>query len=189
MYDGGGIEPDIPMKPERLSKLTQTLILKHLVFDFATKFSREHDSIAPPDQFTISDDIYNEFTGFLKNKNYSYKTGCEEALVKLKASAEKEDYFNAIKSDYNDMEAKITHDKEGDLTTYRNEISEILKSEIVSRYYFQKGRVIASLKTDPEIAKAIEVLEGKSTYVAILDGSLKMPKENEDTEGNATEKE
>jgi carboxyl-terminal processing protease len=69
------------------------------------------------------------------------------------------------------------HDKQEDLITYKEEISEILKSEIVSRYYFQKGRVISSLKTDPEILRAIEVLEGNDTYLAILDGTLKPEKD------------
>lgn len=176
VYDGGGIVPDVPLKPIRISKISQTLITKNLLFDYANKYAREHASIPPADRFTITDEIYNDLTLFLKDKDYDYKTNSEDALEKLKASAVKEDYFEVIREDYEEMKSRIMHDKQADLLKYREEISEILKSEIVARYYFQKGRVIASLETDPEIAKAIEVLEGRDTYLAILDGSLKTDK-------------
>jgi carboxyl-terminal processing protease len=176
VYDGGGIEPDLKMKSNKLSKIAQTLIIKNLLFDFATKYEREHTSIPPADEFTITEDIYDDLVLFLKDKDYEYKTNSEDALEKLKTSAEKENYFDAIKEDYDAVKTKIMHDKQEDLITYKEEISEILKSEIVSRYYFQKGRVVASLKSDPEILKAIEVLEGNATYLAILDGSIEPDK-------------
>jgi carboxyl-terminal processing protease len=179
VFDGGGIEPDVAMKADRLSKLAQTLILKNLVFDYANKFAREHATILPADQFTVTEEIFADLTAYLKDKEYSYKTTTEEALDRLKTSAEKENYFDAIQADYDEIKTKIMHDKQEDLITYKDEISEILKLEIVARYYFQKGRVVASLSTDPEIANAIEVLTGQSTYLAILDGSLKPEKQAE----------
>jgi carboxyl-terminal processing protease len=185
VYDGGGIEPDIPMKTDKLSKIAQALILKHLIFDYANKYAREHMSIAPADEFTITNEIYDDLVLFLEDKDYDYKTNSEEALDKLKSSAIKENYFDAIREDYNDLKEKIMHDKQEDLLTYRDEISEILKSEIVSRYYFQKGRVVTSLKTDPDIIKAIEVLEGRDTYLAILDGSVRFS--DDDDEGASEE--
>ena len=180
VYDGGGIVPDIAMKPNKLSKIAQTLIIKNLLFDYASKYARENPSLPPAGQFAISDEVYADLALFLKDKDYDYKTSSEEALDKLKASAEKENYFESIREDYEALQQKIMHDKQEDLQTYREEISELLKSEIVSRYYFQRGRVIASLETDPEILKAIEVLAGRTTYLAILDGSLKLVKKEED---------
>ena len=110
---------------------------------------------------------------FLKDKNYDYQTNTEENLEKLKKAAEKENYFDAIQPEYETLKAKVLHDKNADLITYKDEVKLILKDEIVARYYYQEGRIIASLNDDPEIAKAIEVLQGTSTYMAILDGSLK----------------
>jgi carboxyl-terminal processing protease len=177
VYDGGGIKPDISMKASKLSKIAQTLIIKNLIFDYATKYARENPIIPPAEEFMIGDDIFNDLVLFLQDKDYEYKTSSEEALEKLKSSAKKENYFDAITEDYEALKVKIMHDKQEDLITYKEEISEILKSEIVSRYYFQKGRVISSLKTDPEILRAIEVLEGNDTYLAILDGTLKPEKD------------
>lgn len=173
VYDGGGIEPDVSMDPMKLSKISQTLITKFLLFDFANQYALDHTSIAPPDQFVVTDDIFNGLVAFLKDKNYDYQTASEKALESLKADATKENYFNAIESDYNSLKSKILHDKSKDLITYKDEIKFLLKDEIVSRYYYQKGRIVASLSDDPEIAKAIEVLQGTATYLAILDGTIK----------------
>ncbi len=183
VFDGGGVEPDIVMKPERLSKISQTLIIKYLLFDYANKFAREHESIPPAEQFEVTDDIYNDLLAFLKDKEYDYKTSTEEALEKLKTTAEKENYFDAIQVDYDDLKAKMMHDKQSDLIKYKDEIKDLLKMEIAARYYYQKGRIIASLKSDPEIAKAIELLQGRDTYVAILDGSIK-PEKTKDAEND-----
>lgn len=180
VYDGGGIEPDIQVKPMKLSKLTQTLITKYLLFDFANYYADSHATVPSPEEFTITDAIFNELMAFLKDKEYDYRTNTEEALEKLKTQAMKENYFDAISEDYQAMKAKVLHDKQEDLIKYREEISLILKDEIIARYYYQKGRIVASLSEDPEIAKAIETLSGTSTYLAILDGSLKLVKEAEE---------
>jgi carboxyl-terminal processing protease len=177
VYDGGGIEPDIDMKPYTVSKLSETLIIKYLLFDYATYFASQHDSIAPPDKFQVTDETYDDLLAFLKDKNYDYQTDSEEYLEKLKKAAKEENYFDAIEPEYKALQAKMLHDKNADLVTYKKEIKILLKDEIVSRYYYQEGRIIASLSEDPEIAKAIEVLQGTGTYLAILDGTLKPNKE------------
>ena len=177
VYDGGGIEPDIAMKPFRLNKITQTLITKYLLFDFANLYALKHENIPAPQEFVVSDEIFAELVEFLEDKNIDYQTNSEESLEKLKAAAEKENYFDAIQEDYIAMKSKILHDKNADLITHKDEIKLLLKDEIVARYYYQKGRIIASLSDDPEIAKAIEVLKGTDTYLAILDGTVKPQKE------------
>ena len=189
VFDGGGIEPDIYLDPMKMSKITQTLINKYLLFDFANVYATQHPAIPPAAEFTISDDIYNDLVAFLKDKNYDYQTASEEALEKLKASATKDNYFDAIEPDYNSLKSKILHDKSEDLITYKDEIKLILKDEIVSRYYFQKGRIVAALSDDPEITKAIEVLQGTTTYLAILDGTIKPEKHDRNLDEEEEEEE
>jgi carboxyl-terminal processing protease len=187
VYDGGGIEPDVSMDAMKLSKISQTLITKYLLFDYANKFALEHSSIASPQEFEVTDAMFNEMIEFLKDKNYDYQTASEKALENLKANATKENYFDAIEQDYNSLKSKILHDKSKDLITYKDEIKLLLKDEIVGRYYFQKGRIIATLSDDPEIAKAIEVLQGTATYVAILDGSIKTERQKREPEEEGEE--
>jgi carboxyl-terminal processing protease len=187
VYDGGGIEPDVSMDAMKLSKISQTLITKYLLFDYANQFALEHISIPSPAEFVVTDEIFNEMIEFLKDKNYDYQTSSEKALESLKTNATKENYFDAIEQDYNSLRSKILHDKSKDLITYKDEIKLLLKDEIVGRYYYQKGRIIATLSDDPEIAKAIEVLQGTATYMAILDGSIKTERQKRTPEEDGEE--
>lgn len=168
VYDGGGIEPDITVAPDSMSNLSYTLFVKYLFFDYAGKFEREHDSIAPPGKFEITDDIYNDFVTYISDKDYDYTTKCEKSLEDLKKSAQDESYFASIEPEFQALKAKILENKKGDIERHKDEIKKILKFEIVSRYYYQKGQIIASLNDDQDINKAIEVLSDKPDYLAIL---------------------
>ena len=170
VYDGKGIEPDIILPPEQLSNISISLLSKFLIFDFATKYNYEHASIPPPDDFTITDDIFDEFTKFIAGKDYDYVTKSEKLLKDFKETATKEKYFDAIKSDYDDIDNKMMHDKNKDLIKFKDEIKSLLKEEISSRYYYQKGKIISELLDDPEIAKSIETLKNDLAYKSILAG-------------------
>ncbi|OQX78773.1 MAG: peptidase S41 [Bacteroidetes bacterium 4484_276] len=171
VYDGGGIEPDIYLDPEKMSPLTVSLFSKFIMFDYANKFYLEHDSIPPPKEFKITDEIYDDFVNYVNGReDFDYTTASEKTLEKLKEATEKEDYFANINEEIEALEKKLMHNKDEDLMTQRDIISEILTVEIVTRYYYQKGKVKASLEFDPEVKKAIELIEGQEGYSSILNG-------------------
>jgi len=176
VYDGGGIEPDIAMENETLSNISVSLITKYLVFDYASKFKRENPILKDTVNFSVTDAIYTDFINFLKGKDYDYTTQSESKLNELKKAAENEKYFEAIKPQLDALREKLIHDKEADLMKFKEEIIQLLKEEIISRYAFQKGRIKASLASDKEIAKAVEVLDNTQLYKSILDGSYKKSK-------------
>ena len=171
VYDGGGISPDIKLEPITLKNITNALGSNLLIFDYATKYRREHPAILPSKEFEITDEEYTNFISFLSDKDYDYSTNSEKKLEELKESAEKEKYFDDVKEEYEALKMKITHSKEEDLKKFKDEIKTYLKSEITARYYFQKGRIEASLSTDSEIQKAIEVLSDSASYASVLNGS------------------
>ncbi len=168
VYDGGGIEPDIKVDLGTMSNLSYSLFIKYLFFDYAGKFEREHDSIAPPEKFEITDDIFNDFVAYISDKDYDYSTNCEKSLEDMKESAEDDDYFTSLEPEFEALKAKILENKKGDLEKHKDEIKKILKFEIVTRYYYQKGRIIASLNDDEDITKAIDVLSDEPGYLTIL---------------------
>jgi len=173
VFGGGGIAPDFKLKARKLSNITPILGNKLLIFDFATKYRREHPSIPQPKEFEITDEEYNDFITFLADKKYDYSTHSEKKLEELKETAEKEKYFEDAKEEYEALKKKITHNKEEDLEKFKDEIKRFIRSEITARYYFQNGRIEASLKTDLEIQKAIEILNDSVLYATVLDGSVK----------------
>jgi carboxyl-terminal processing protease len=172
VYDGGGIEPDVVMDPIRFSNLAFNLVSRNLVFDYCTDFYWEHPDIAAAEQFEISDEIYNDFTGFLSENDYTYVSDSEEKLKEMKKTAEEEEMFEEISELYEQLMDQIHEAKQDDLVKYREEISRILRQEIVTRYYYNEGSIISSLSDDPEIGEAIEILNDPDTYYGILDGSI-----------------
>lgn len=168
VYDGYGIEPDVEVEQEYMSALSVVLVQKFLIFDYVTQFVKTHPTIAPPSQFEITDEIYSDFRQFLAGKEYTYSTSTEKYLEDLKTIAKEEKYLEALDGDIKALEAKLKADKADDLTKYREEISEMLKSEILSRYYYQKGRIEGSLVHDKDVLKAVEILTDKAQYQKIL---------------------
>ncbi|MCX6278300.1 MAG: S41 family peptidase [Bacteroidetes bacterium] len=176
VYDGGGISPDLITKPRKFSNLALTLYSKYLIFDFATAFAREHPTIPPADVFAINDTIYNNFLTYIKGKDYSYTTRSEKALELLKNNALKENYFGAIKDEYEHLKARMESDKKDDFKKYEDQIRDLLKMEIVTRYYYQQGKILSALKDDPDIAQAISTLKDQEKCIAILSGKYVQPK-------------
>lgn len=176
VYDGGGINPDLTTLPRRFSDLAVSLYGKFLIFDYATLYARKNKTIPPAATFEIDDATYQDFLSYITDKNYTYSTSSEQALERLKKEAEKENYFNAIKEEYDHLKARMDNDKKEDLKKYETQIRELLKMEIVTRYYYQKGKIVSALKHDPDLATAISTLKDPEKYPAILSGKYIQPK-------------
>ena len=168
VYDGFGIEPDVEVEPQYMSILAMTLVQKNYLFDFANDFVRHHPSIDPPSQFVVTDDIYADFKRFMSDKKYDYATATERVLKELRAVAGEEKYLDSIDEAISSLEAYMKADKERDLDRHRDELSEMLKAELLVRYYYDKGRIEGTLRSDPEVNKAVEVLSDKERYRKIL---------------------
>lgn len=173
VFDGMGIEPDIKVEKKEISDIATSLYLKNHLFDYATDFKLKNNAIPAVDAFTISDEEYEKFVKFLDGKDYDYTTESEALLEKLEEAAKADKYFKSLESEYNALLNKLKHNKEEDLFTFKEEIKYILETEIAVRYYYQKGKMEASLKTDPVMEKAIEVLSDKQKYDAVFAGNTK----------------
>ena len=84
-----------------------------------------------------------------------------------------EKYFKGAEDEYTALETKLSPDKHGDLDKFKDEITLLLENEIVSRYYYQDGRIAQSLSSDPEIQGAINIIQDKTKYKDILAGNYK----------------
>ncbi|MBE7510952.1 MAG: S41 family peptidase [Bacteroidia bacterium] len=172
VFDGGGVMPDYVTEVRMLSPITQSLITKYLIFDYATYYRINHPTIAPPKEFHLSDAEYNDFVKWLSGKDYDYTTKSEKLLDDFKTASEKEKYFSSAEKEYDMLKKKVAHDKVADLQKFKDEIKEVLENEIVSRYYFQNGQIEVSFNDDVEIKKAIEALNNKAVYDSILTHSM-----------------
>ncbi|MBR5831966.1 MAG: S41 family peptidase [Bacteroidales bacterium] len=169
VYDGFGIEPDVEIVDSSMvGNITVALVRNMLIFDYATDYAKKHFSILPAADFEITDEIYADFTDFLKDKKYEYSTSTEKALELLKEAAKDEKYIESIADDIEKLIQKVHSDKAIDLQKNREDISGFIKSELLTRYYYEKGRIEGMLNNDDEVKAAIEILSDKDSYNNIL---------------------
>ncbi|MDC0584609.1 S41 family peptidase [Bacteroidales bacterium] len=173
VYDGGGIKPDFKIEIEPYGKISISLYAKNIIFDYATHFVINNSSISAVENFVISDSIYDDFKLFIKDKDYDYKTQSSEKFEELIRIAKREKYYSLAKEEFEILEGKLAHDKNKDLETFKDEIKTMLYEEICGRYYFQAGSIEATLKNDPQLDKAIEILMDKQMQAKILEGTFK----------------
>lgn len=171
VYDGGGVDPDITVDRDAYAEIVGSILSKQLIFDFATEFVLANDTIDQPGVFKITDKIYEDFVAFVSDKDYEYETNTEKDLTKLIDLAS-EDNYTDFKKDLEALQAKLVSYKEDDIHKYQKQIAELILSELMSRYFYQEGRVKAALVEDPVIDKAIEVLNDTENYNKILAGQL-----------------
>ena len=169
--DGGGIEPDIKIEKESVSEITISLMRERLIFDFATQYRRNTKSIVSAKDFKITDEIFNKFKSFLSDKDYQYETITEDAISVFKDILLEENLLELVSEQIDLIDDKINQVKENDLDNNRLEISEFLADEIVSRYYYQKGRIIQQLKDDPYIIESLRIFNDLDEYNKILNVS------------------
>jgi carboxyl-terminal processing protease len=168
VMDGRGIEPDIKVEDDELPHIILSLLTENLFFKYANDYSRNHESIADAADFDLTDEEYNEFVAYLEGKNYSYTTDTEKEFEKLVRIAKDEKYYGMSESAFEEMEKAISSKKNNDLQIFRENIEPILENEIVSRYYYQKGRIKNSLSDDAAVDTALSVLADSEKYRQIL---------------------
>lgn len=166
--DGGGVSPDYKFEQDTLSALAVKLVQDFMIFDFATKYANSHPSIPGPKQFTVTDQIYNDFNKYLHERKFSYESRSEQALKDLIEIAKKEHYYDNTSNEFKALEKGLTLNLDRDLETFKDDIRELIKDEIVSRYYYQKGAILASIDDDKEIKVAKTLMSQPEKYRSYL---------------------
>jgi len=168
VLSGGGVSPDVVVTDEPMSLISITLYTKNYIFDYATDYASKHKSIAEPNKFALTDEEFNQFAKWVENKDYSYKSETELQLDSLKKTALKEKYFDNVKSEFDALKNKLSHDKKQDLIKHKEQVKHILESEIASRYYYTRGRMAQAMQYDKELEKAVALINTPAEYSKLL---------------------
>ena len=166
VLDGGGISPDIKLDAPELFPVTKALIDKYLIFDYVNKYCKGKDSISPVGVFKYTE--FNDFLDFIKKKGFTYELEAEKHLSKVKSELDKSPSLKDATSDFKKLQEKINNSKSNDFVIAKDQIMDEIEKEIITRYYFQKGKVHQSLDHDPEVKEAIAVLKDTNRYKSLI---------------------
>jgi len=170
--DGGGIKPDVEVKADTLTNLVYYLVnardSSEVVFNYEYDYIQSHPQIASPSEFMLTDTDFDELKSRVVASNFKYDKQTEKYLQQLKELAKFEGYYDDAKSEFEALEAKLTHNLSRDLETNRELIKQLVGRAIVQNYYFESGAMEYSLRFDTQTKKALQLLSSDSDYNAIL---------------------
>jgi carboxyl-terminal processing protease len=167
VLDGGGVSPDIKIELKELSTLTKALNDQHLIFQYVNNYVKKNDSLKTMTNFTFTD--FDGFVSFLKSKKFDYKVEGENELDNLKKVIEANPSMKAsLQPEITSLTNKIKDIKAGAVLASKNEIIVEIEKEIVSRYFYVKGKTQHQLRRDNEVDEAIAVLKDPKKYKSLL---------------------
>jgi carboxyl-terminal processing protease len=164
VLDGGGVKPDVVLDKDENSNILEILDEENLIFNYVTQYVLDHPSIATPENYHFDD--WNGFIKYLEENNFDYNTELEKILKSLNEKAKEVSYV--VDTDIQNLEQKIIAAKRSELEKNKDNIVNEIEKEIVSRYYYQNGKVKISLRNDPEIKESIKLLNDPQRIKEIL---------------------
>ena len=183
--DGGGIKPDIVVRPDSLPNIAYYLTVNGLdstevLLDYEIDYIASHPTIAPAADFEISDADYEDFKRRVIESGFTYDPESERALKSLKKIVQFEGYYDDAKTEFENLEKKLKHDIARDLDMHRDVLKQIISSDIVAAYYFQSGAIENSLKHDKQVKEAFNLIKDTDKYKSVLNGTYKPADETDD---------
>lgn len=170
--DGGGIKPDVEIKPDSMTNLVYNLVMlrdsNEILLNYVLDYINSHPTIAPAEEFEISDADYDDFKRRVLKSNFNYDHATEKYMDELEKLAKFEGYYDDTKEDFDNLRKKLKHNVEKDLDFNREVLKEYISNEIVTSYYFQKGAIANSLRKDKDMLEAIKLLNAPEKYQKIL---------------------
>lgn len=175
--DGGGIKPDVEVKPDSLPNIAYYLAgardSNEVMLNYEIDYIAKHPTIAPADEFALSDTDYAEFKDRVVKANFKYDRETEKYLKDLEKLAKFEGYYDDAKPEFEALKKKLSHNVEKDLEYNKDTIKHLLENDIVAAYYFQGGAIRNSLRYDKQVKEAMKLLDSPEEYQKILSPAKK----------------
>ena len=169
VYDGKGLMPDVKVEAEYIPTFAVLLYNLGYIEDFLDEYMRKHPNMSVDNRsFSISDQDYEEFIAFMTDKDVPYQSRTRDALELLKKTAKDERYDEAFAEDLSEIESKLKDQKMDNLKTYRNEICDLISSDVILRHNYYEGVVEYNLRSDEAVKQAVELLREPERYNKIL---------------------
>ncbi len=153
--DGGGITPDIEVKPHEYSRLTYSLVMNGVVEQYALEYVRNHRSIPATDDFSLSDAEYEEFIEFAKGKTFDYRSSAKTYFDYVRKELQRDGLEEAMSAELDALGKALDMEKEDFLRLKKDEIVPFIEEEIVVRYYYQPDGIKLRLRYDEQLRQAL----------------------------------
>lgn len=176
--DGGGIMPDVEVKPDTMSNIAVYLSNSdgygvavdstESMLEYEINYIAKHPTLQDPAGFQISDEDFEDFKKCVIKNGFTYDRESEKYLKNLVKLAKFEGYYEDTKADFDNLEKKLSHNLSRDLDHNKKELKEIISKDIVTAYHFQSGAIQNTLLRDKQMKEALRLLNNPAEYRKIL---------------------
>ena len=171
--DGGGIKPDIEVKPDSLPNIAFYLSrvdTTDIMLNYEIDYIAAHPTVASPKDFELSDADYEQFKQRVIKSGFTYDQVSEKILKELESLARFEGYYDDAKPEFEALRQKLKHNiaKDLDYPYNKQKIKELIAADLMAAYYFEKGSLENSLRNDKQFAEAARLLGNPTEYQKLL---------------------
>lgn len=170
--DGGGIMPDVEVKADSVPNIAYYLAgvrdSNELLLNYQLDYIASHPVIAQPEQFDITDAEYEAFKQRVLKADFKYDRESEKYLKTLVKLAKFEGYYDEAKTEFDNLEKKLSHNVAKDLDFNKETIKKLIANGIIPAYYYQKGNIQYALSSDKQIKEAMALLADGKRYKTLL---------------------
>lgn len=171
--DGGGIKPDIEVKPDSLPNIAFYLSrvdTTDIMLNYEIDYIAAHPTVASPKDFELSDADYEQFKHRVVKSGFTYDQVSEKILKELESLARFEGYYDDAKPEFEALRQKLKHNiaKDLDYPYNKQKIKELIAADLMAAYYFEKGSLENSLRNDKQFAEAARLLGNPNEYQKLL---------------------
>lgn len=154
--DGGGITPDVVIKPKEYSRLVYALVLGGVIDQYVIDYSRKHDSLPAVDEFHYSDADFEDFVKFAKTQEFDYRSSAKTLYDQMKKELEKDGLAESMKEELAALGKALEMDKEKFIRLKKDEIIPFIEEELAVRYWFQEAGIKVRLRYDNQLKEALK---------------------------------
>lgn len=171
--DGGGIKPDVEVKPDSLPNIAFYLSrvdTTDIMLNYEIDYIAAHPTVASPKDFELSDADYEQFKQRVIKSGFTYDQVSEKILKELENLARFEGYYDDAKPEFEALRQKLKHNiaKDLDYPYNKQKIKELIAADLMAAYYFEKGSLENSLRNDKQFAEAARLLSNPNEYQKLL---------------------
>ncbi|MCF7809522.1 S41 family peptidase [bacterium] len=165
VYGGGGITPDVIIKPELIDPAGVEMYRNNMFFSYIDEWLTENGR---PDTVIVTDEMVDGFSEYINNLEFQFPLPGDEQIKNLRKIGEKDSldqkYFELL----NQIELTIKEKNRIDNPKLRDFIRRNLDREIASALGGRDWRIRSSFNGDLQLKEAIKILRDKKQYRALL---------------------
>lgn len=170
--DGGGIMPDVEVAADSLPNIAYYLAAardsNEVLLNYEVDYIAKHPTVAAPSEFALSDADYDEFKKRVIDSGFTYDRESEKYVKELEKLAKFEGYYDDAKPEFDALKNKLNHNVAKDLDYNKESIRQIIESDLMTAYYYQRGSIENSLRYDKQMKEAVKIILDPERYHRLL---------------------